>query len=418
MTCHCSYRAPKSIVGIVATAVLLLGVSRTTMLVVLTYELPRSCEMNSTQMNSSHCAEIAAESNHKSRYYQVTDLLYIFYSFLNCLEYAILAHGLYNLLVKTSNAMVKPREEAAFPNPVLTSTDSKKAVHSALKRRPSLHPEDDLKNLLRKVRENKEKHYKVWLGAPLATFFITVYILASLATPVVGIVHAYTANECYPDCKEQQIILTSHLTYHSLTIVAHIVNVTIRAAMILAVLEVRAIWFTKHERLPDNTDTRHYQCIISYEKRVTKVKRLLRVFQTWFVFQWFHYFFQAVTNLTRVLLPVTTGINHSELIIAYRGVYAVYDILAFAIPHVCGLKMNTYHAKYLIDERQKLLLKAASTEEYVKVYSMKIEKNKYGDFVPGIRMTGIKIPLDSAGYTLGILFTILSLTTTFISFRA
>ena len=410
-----------------ATAVLLLGVFRTTMLVVLTYELPRSCEINSTQMNSSDCAEIAAELDHKSRYYQVTDLLYVFYSFLNWVEYAILAHGLYNLLVKTSNAMVKPREEAAFPNPVLTPTDLKNAVHSALNRRPSLHPEDDLKNLFRKVHENKDKHYKVWLGTPLATFFITIYILAALATPVVGIIHAYTANECYPDCKEQQIILTSHLTYQSLTIVAHIVNVTIRAAMIIAVLEVRATWFNKHRidniasTLPDNTDTRHYQCIISYEKRVTKVKRLLRVFQTWFVVQWFHCFFQAVTNLTRVLLPVTTGINHSELIIAYRGVYAVYDILAFAIPHVCGLKMNTYHGKYLKDERKKLQ-EAASTEgyvkEYVKVYSMKIEKNKYGDFVPGIRMTGIKIPLDSAGYTLGILFTILSLTTTFISFRA
>ena len=187
-----------------ATAVLLLGVFRTTMLVVLTYELPRSCEINSTQMNSSDCAEIAAELDHKSRYYQVTDLLYVFYSFLNCLEYAILAHGLYNLLVKTSNAMVKPREEAAFPNPVLTPIDLKNAVHSALNRRPSLHPEDDLKNLFRKVHENEEKHYKVWLGTPLATFFITIYILAALTTPVVGIIHAYTANECHPDCKNNR----------------------------------------------------------------------------------------------------------------------------------------------------------------------------------------------------------------------
>ena len=402
-----------------ATAVLLLGVSRTAMLFVLTYELPRSCEMNSTQMNSSDCAEIAAESDHKSRYYQVTDLLYVFYSSLNWVEYAILAHGLYNLLTKTSNAMVKPGEEAAFPNPALRA-DLRDAY---LNQRPSLHPRADLKKLFIKVRENKGKHYKVWLGAPLVAVFVTIYILASLATPVVGIIHAYTANECYLDCKEQQIILTSHLTYQSLTIVAHIVNVTIRAAMIIAVLEVRAIWFNKHridniaDRLLDNTDTRHYQCIISYEKRVTKVKRLLRVFQTWFVVQWFHCFFQAVTNLTRVLLPVTTGTNHSELIATYRGIYAVYDILAFAIPHVCGLKMNTYHEQYLKHERKKLL-EAAPPEEYVKVYSMKIEKNKYGDFVPGIRMTGIKIPLDSAGYTLGILFTILSLTTTFISFKA
>ena len=183
MTCHCSYRAPKSIVGIVATAVLLLGVSRTTMLFVLTYELPRSCEMNSTQMNSSDCAKIAAESEHKSRYYQVTDLLYIFYSFLNWVEYAILAHGLYNLLTKTSNAMVKPGEEAAFPNPALRA-DLRDAY---LNQRPSLHPRADLKKLFIKVRENKGKHYKVWLGAPLVAVFVTIYILASLATPVVGI---------------------------------------------------------------------------------------------------------------------------------------------------------------------------------------------------------------------------------------
>ena len=396
-----------------ATAVLLLGVSRTAMLFVLTYELPRSCEMNSTQMNSSDCAEIAAESDHKSRYYQVTDLLYVFYSFLNWVEYAILAHGLYNLLTKTSNAMVKPREEAVLRD----------AVEPSLNQRPSLYPGADLKNLFIKVGENKGKHYMVWLGVPLVAVFVTIYILASLTTPVVGIIHAYTVNECYPDCKEQQIVLTSHLTYQSLTIVAHIVNVTIRAAMIIAVLEVRAIWFNKHRidniasTLPNNYDTRHYKCIISYEKRVTKIKQLLRVFQTWFVFQWFHYFFQGVTNLTRVLLPVTTKISNPELITIYRGIYTVHDILAFAIPHVCGLKMNAYHEQYLKHERKKLL-EAAPPEEYVKAYSMKIEKSKYGDFVPGIRMTGIKIPLDSAGYTLSILFTILSLTTTFISFKA
>ena len=154
-----------------ATAVLPLGVSRTTMLVVLTYELPHSCDINSTQINSSVCAEIAAESDHKSRYYQVTDLLYVFYSFLNWLEFAILAHGLYNLLVKTSNSWTG--EE---PNPDLTPIHLKDAVNSVLDQHPSLHPRDDLKKLFEKVHKNKDKHYKVWLGTPLAMFFITIYI--------------------------------------------------------------------------------------------------------------------------------------------------------------------------------------------------------------------------------------------------
>ena len=425
-THYCSYRALKRIVGIMVTVVLLLlGVSRTAMLVVLTYELPRSCEMNSTQINSSDCAEIVAESDHKSTYYQVTDLLYVFYSSLNWFEYVILVHGVYNLLVKTSNT-TKQTGEATSSNPD-PGAELKNAIHFDVNQRPSLYPRTDLKKLLEKVGENKGKHYKVWLGTPLAMVIITIYILAALVTPIVGITHAYTADKCYTDCKEQQIILTSHLAYQSLTIVAHIVNVTIRIAMVIAVLEVRAIWFNEH-RIDDvakeqpDTITRYCKCIIRYEKRVTKLKRLLRVFQTWFVFQWFHCFFQAVTNLTQFLLPILTGISHPELIITYRGIYAVYDILAFAIPHVCGLKMNTYHEKYLRDEKKRLLLTVVPSkkysEEYAKAYSLKVEKNKYGDFVPGIRMTGIKIPLDSAGYTLGIFFTILSLTTTFISFKA
>ena len=385
-----------------ATAVLLLGVSRTAMLVVLTYKLPRSCDINSKQIDSSDCAEIVAELDNNSTYYQATDLLYVLYSFLNWLEYATLAHGVYKLLVKTSNTTEQTgRAASSNPDP---RADLENAIHSDVNQRPSLYPRTDLKNLFKKVRENKEKHYKVLLGTPLAIVFIIIYTLASLAIPIVGIIQA---NKCYTDRKEQQIILTSHLAYQSLTIVAHIVNVTIRGAMIIVVLEVRAIWFNKHRI--DNVD----------EKRVSKLKPLLRVFQTWFVFQWFHYFFQAVTNLTRFLIPILTGISHPELTKTYRGIYTVYDILAFAIPHVCGLKMNAYHEKYLRDKRKRLL-DAAPSEEFVKAYSLKVEKNKYGDFVPGIRMTGIKIPLDSPDYTLGIFLTILTLTTTFIpvSFKA
>ena len=387
------------------------------MLVVLTYHL---YDINSTQINSSDCAEIAAESNHNSTYYQVTDMLYVFYSFLNWLECATLAHGVYKLLVKTSNTMEQTgRAASSNPDP---RADLENAIHSDVNQRPSLYPRTDLKNLFKKVRENKEKHYKVLLGTPLAIVFIIIYTLASLAIPIVGIIQA---NKCYTDRKEQQIILTSYLAYQSLTIVAHIVNVTIRGAMIIAVLEVRAIWFNKHridnvaDKLPNTTDARYCKCIISYEKRVSKLKPLLRVFQTWFVFQWFHCFFQAVTNFTRFLLPILMGISHPELTKTYRGIYTVYDILAFAIPHVCGLKMNAYHEKYLRDERKRLL-DAAPSEEFVKAYSLKVEKNKYGDFVPGIRTTGIKIPLDSPDYTLGIFLTILTLTTTFIpvSFKA
>ena len=205
--------------------------------------------------------------------------------------------------------------------------------------------------------------------------------------------------------------------------------------MVITVLEVKAIWFSnkypKSQRtyntaneLPDSIGEEdekraifwHYKSVKEYEEHVDKIKPLLRVFQTWFVFQWFHYFFQAITDLTQALHQWITGTRHPELIIAYRSIYVVYDILGFSIPHVCGLKVNAYHQEYLRDERVEQLNAARSKLEYVKAYSLTIQKSKYGDFVPRIRGTGIKIPLENTGYTLSILLTIFALAASFITF--
>lgn len=105
-----------------------------------------------------------------------------------------------------------------------------------------------------------------------------------------------------------------------------------------------------------------------------------------------------------------TSVDHRNVsTMAYHGVLTVNDILAFSIPHVWCLKINAYHIEYLRDERNNLLKEARSKLEYVKAYSLQIGKSKYGDFVPGIRMTGLKVPLDSTGYTLGIFVTIFTL---------
>ena len=275
----------------------------------------------------------------------------------------------------------------------------------------------------------------MWCGITLATFFLIIFLLTSLAITAVGIydlVHAFI-DECYPDCKEQQVALIFQWIYQILTFIVHILSLVIRIVMILTVLEVRAIWFHIDMTLPDRTNdiadsmlsevenmvvSRYYESVNKYEQRVEKINPLLRVFQTWFVFQWFHNFFQAVTDLTRTLHPWITGIHQPWLIPTYHGIFTIYDVLAFAIPHVCGLKINAYHEQYLRHERKKLLGATRSKLEYVKAYSRKIEKSKYGDFVPGVRMTGIKVPLDSTGYTLGIFLTIFTLAGSFISFHA
>ena len=379
------------------------------MLLVLTYVLPQSCEINSTQINSSDCAEIAAtESDNRSIYFQVIKLLRIIFSFMTFPEYAVLVHGLYKLLVKTSNAM-----------------------HPSL-HHPSLEPRKYLRKMFTKLCEERQKHYKAWLGIFIALIFILVFALASQPPPPMGIAHAFIKNKCYPDCEEQQLVLIIRVIYDILHYILHTLSPIIVGSMVITVLVVRAIWFhidMDEKTKPDSIDkthtssedemkaiTEHYKCVNDYMQRIRKIHQLLRVFKTWFVFQWFHYFFQAITDLTQTLHQWITGTQHPELHLAYRGIHTAYDILAFAIPHVCGLKINAYHEQYLRHERKKLLKAAQSKRGYAKAYSLQIEKIKYGDFVPRIRATGIKIPLDSTGYTLTILLSIFALSSSFINF--
>ena len=72
-----------------------------------------------------------------------------------------------------------------------------------------------------------------------------------------------------------------------------------------------------------------------------------------------------------------------------------YDFLCFSIPHVHGLKMNSYHQKYFKEKGKKQLVTTENKLEHVKTYSLTTEKEEDDDLVPGVPGTGIKIPFDS-----------------------
>ena len=415
--------------GIVATAVvLLLAVTQTALLVVLTYVIPpRTCE---TKINSTDCAEIAAdcaeiaedcaeiaedcagiaaEIENNSTYFQVIEVLRIVYSFMTFPEYAVLVYGLYKLLIKTSNAMHKSSNH------------------------PSLTPWVYLCELYRVLRGKKTKHYCIaQMGILLAFIIIIIFAVLSLATPIIDIRYECMVNDC---CKEQQLYFKLSVAYESIHFLVHLFSPVIVGGMVVTVLVVKAIWF--HIDMEDKTKTdddfdesrltanekaaikEHYKRVTEYKQRIAKIKPLIRVFQTWFVFQWFHYFFQTVTDFTQTIHRWITGTNHPDLVIAFRGVHTAFDVLAFAIPHICGLKLNAYHQEYLRHERKKQLEAAEDTQSelgYVKAYSLTIEKDSGGDFVPRIPGTGIKIPLDNPGYTLGIILTIFALISSFVNF--
>ena len=248
---------------------------------------------------------------------------------------------------------------------------------------------------------------------------VLVFIPLSLVTPVWSIAD-------YTHCEEL-------LAYQTLVVLVHLVDPSIRIAMIFTTLAIKAIWLdiamdVSMGVLPDDTHTlsegerkvltKHYEYVKDYMQRMKKAKPLLQVFQTWFMIQWFHYYFQVITDLTQILHPWITGMYYPGLTMIYRSIYLAYDFLSFGIPHVCGLKMNSYHQKYLKNKRKKQLATAESKVEYTKLYSLRIKKDSDGDFVPGIPGTAINILLDSPGYIVGIFLTIFALVANFIDFSA
>ena len=409
----------KCAIGIVAAVVLFFAVTQTTLLLVLTCIRPDTCEI---EINSTDCDEIAAEFENNSTYFEAIEMLRIVYSFMTIPEYAVLLHGLYKLLIKTTNPLHKSE------------------THS------SLNPNNKIKK--KKSFENL-KDIKAWIGIPLASVFIIIFAVASLATPIMDMIYACKVNHC---CKEQQLFYILSVAYESVHLIVHALSPVIVGGMVYTVLEVKAIWFrndmkdkkktddtakstpTDNQQADDIPDDfakstltvnekaaikEYYKQVTEYKQCIAKIKPLFRVFQTWFAFQWFHYFFQTVTDFTQTIHQWITGTNHPDLVIAYRGVHTAFDVLAFAIPHVCGLKLNACHQEYLRRARKEQLEAAKGTKSklgIVKAYSLTIEKDNGGDFVPRIPGTGIKIPLDNPGYTLSILLTIFALIASFVNF--
>ncbi len=381
----------------------LLGVVRTSFLIIrkATYGLDWSmCEVEADGPNTT-VQEEPVDSSDEKPYFFMVDLLAVFHSLLHWPEYAFLAYGTYQLVQAVRKwdaaSRIKIRKQmTAF----LFKCNGSNIVSAAV---------------------------------------ILIFIVISLVIPILSIADAHEQSKAYPNCSRQSAQLKIHYFYHFLSLLAHFVSPGLRIYMAVMVPAIKAIWVyeIKKEKTAirtssDNSTTtaaddwkaasaKHYASVIDYEQRQGKIISVLRVFETWFVFQWFIYYFGFLVQLSRFLRPWIGGGLTFDLSHIRRLLYAVYDFLAFAIPHVSGLKMNRNHQAYLSRLRKEQLNDARNKENGTIVrYSiaslLPIEKRKKCDFVPFIPASGISIPLDSPGYALGLLLTIYALTGNFVGF--
>jgi len=170
----------------------------------------------------------------------------------------------------------------------------------------------------------------------------------------------------------------------------------------------------------------HHVRISKYRERGKKVAPILKIFESWFVIQWIIYYVASVLDLAHNIRPWMGDKDESidDFTRAYNILYLIYVVLAFVIPHVCGLRMNVYHREYhkkitkeqeqIIEELTQRNNAQGNRVDIVYMYSallshqLHIKKQKSYDFVPYISWLGIDISVDGPGYVLTMLLTFFS----------
>ena len=278
------------------------------------------------------------------------------------------------------------------------------------------------KKLVKKLLEHMKRHI---LAVVLTTLLLVFFTVISLVAPIVKM---KDAQDKYQSNTEENFTfyVISNIHYF-LTIIAHIFTSSLRIGIVVATLAVHVIW-SNDELFADNTqpeiqgtgnlqtsywDTavkEHRVRVTQYEKRREKVVPILKIFESWFVIQWIIYYVGSVLDLAYNIRPWIEDKEESldAHTHTYMILYLMYAMLAFIIPHVCGLRMNVYHREYyktLTEEQKNSARNDKDVYRALISNQFYIKKQESCDFVPCISWLGMSIPVDGPGYILTLLLT-------------
>ena len=243
---------------------------------------------------------------------------------------------------------------------------------------------------------------------------IAIYSGVALATPILNLIHAdgvcsYQADTSCNTWNERIHNIT--VVHEWLSIGLRPFFILIRFTMVFAVVAVYIIWNEFDTPQPENAPNNYTK-----EKRKLVVQ-ILEIYQQWFVVQWLIYYIALFTDVTTLLRPLVT---HTEETLStcssvQIGLHIGYSVLSFGIPYVCGLRMSVYHAKYYNEKVRNEYLSTPQEMQHVLAH---IEKDRKCDFVPHIKWTGsgISIPIDGPGFTIGSLLTIFAIAIAIVGF--
>lgn len=283
--------------------------------------------------------------------------------------------------------------------------------------------EEFRKKLLKKLLEHMKQH----ILAVVLTTLLLVFFPSSLAAPIVKMKDTQDEYNSNREEKKYPGFYAISNIHYFLTIFAHIFTASLWIAIVIATLTVHVIW-SNDELFGDNTQAEilagenlqtnywetavkeHCMRVTKYEKRREKVIPILKIFESWFVIQWIIYYVGSVLDLAYNIRPwigdkEESLDSHTQ---TYMILYLICALLAFIIPHVCGLRMNVYHREYYKKITEEQENNAQNNQDVYRALisnQFYIKKQESCDFVPYISWLGMSIPVDGPGYLLTVLLT-------------
>jgi hypothetical protein len=255
------------------------------------------------------------------------------------------------------------------------------------------------------------------------------YVLIAFAVPAVAIRQELEYDkEVAPCYNHTEAIYIAHSCMHYLCFFC---TLSVRIALVIATVLVREIWKKGEQdfrtRCPEiidaetgissdkyyadwnNTAERLQHWTNGYEETGKNAKDIIKIFETWFILPWIHFFIQASLDVNQVLQPWS---NDSILAKTHYLLYNINQITTLLIPFLFVILINTYHDNFYNCMKRNFPggYKDAGQKAIARTQFKTIEKEEGYNFVSHIIGTDIEIrvngPLYAIFLLLGLFFTI------------
>ena len=267
---------------------------------------------------------------------------------------------------------------------------------------------DSLRTILHNIKQSLLGHRKICL-----IVFIT--FLLTFIPPILLVVYMKKIILVFIN-KDKSIIVIAKL-YTSMAWIKHLSEWTIRMGMIIATLRIYREWsrdidirikVDKNVEEKDDMIVRNnFSALIRmYHERGQLVSSIQRVFELWFVLQWFAYLVRITMDLLLIVRALITNdleVEGPEQI-WFTLTHLIYDIVTIIVPYVCGTLMNKYNERFLSEmgkKQEEIFSKSKNLSVWLMQRFTLIPEQKSYQFTPSLFY--IAIPLRSTVFSISII---------------